>query len=156
MKNGNAVRGKNGEREIIRLAPCPGCGHALEAKRINRPLYDLECPWCCLRFQVKSPGTRPRNTVGGAGWDVMRWGLKQGQAVTPLIVNFKWTDKGKPRQEICFWPLIPTSHLSHYRLSATARRANYRMFTYSRLLELPHFVLRASKWVLPSAVEEAT
>lgn len=59
----------------------------------------------------------------------------------PMMANFKWTDKQGQHQEIRFYPFVPKGSLRKYTLSPEARRANYKMFRYSGLDELPHFVL---------------
>lgn len=58
-----------------------------------------------------------------------------------LIVNFKWTDKNIPHQEIRFYPFIPRTNLKKHQLSPTAQRANYKMFNYIDIHKIPHFVL---------------
>lgn len=67
--------------------------------------------------------------------------LKSGYITPPLIVNFKWKEKDKERQEIRFYPFVPKVNLKKYQLSPTARRANYKMFRYVGLNELPFFVV---------------
>lgn len=81
------------------------------------------------------------NKIFGAGWDIMGKVLKSGYLMPQLIVNFKWQEGGKERQQILFYPFIPKKNLRTRTLSATARRANYRMFNYVGLDKLPHFVL---------------
>jgi hypothetical protein len=61
--------------------------------------------------------------------------------VPPLIANFRWIERGVVKQKILYYPFIPKKILLRRQLSATAKRANYRMFNYSGLLSLPHFVL---------------
>ncbi len=70
--------------------------------------------------------------------------LKSGFITPPLILNFKWTEKGHKKQEIRFYPFVPKKNLNKYRLSEKARRANYWMFTYVGLDKLPFFVLYKS------------
>ncbi len=65
--------------------------------------------------------------------------LKAGYMTPPLFLNFKWTEKGTPKQEIRFYPFVPKKNLSNYKLSETARRANYEMFTYVGMDKLPYF-----------------
>jgi hypothetical protein len=67
--------------------------------------------------------------------------LKSGFMVPPLFANFKWIEKGKNKQEIRFYPFIPKHNLNKYQLSATARRANYKMFHYDNMDTLPFFLL---------------
>jgi hypothetical protein len=59
----------------------------------------------------------------------------------PLIINFKWIENGKKKQEIRFYPFVPKKNLNKYKLSEKARRANYWMFTYIGLDQLPNFVV---------------
>ena len=67
--------------------------------------------------------------------------LKAGYIIPPLILNFKWTEKGTEKQEIRFYPFVPKKNLSHYKLSETARRANYEMFTYIGMDKLPYLLI---------------
>jgi hypothetical protein len=67
--------------------------------------------------------------------------LKSGYMVPPLFANFRWNEKGKQKQEIRFYPFVPRVNLTKYRLSSSARRANYRMFHYNDMNQLPCFTL---------------
>ena len=67
--------------------------------------------------------------------------LKSGYMVPSLITNFKWLDKEGEHQEIRFYPFIPKLNLKKHQLSPTARRANYKMFNYVGVDEVPHFIL---------------
>ncbi len=67
--------------------------------------------------------------------------LKSGFMVPPLIANFVWKEAGIERREVRFYPFVPRNHLRKYKLSEGARRANYEMFTYTGLNELPKIVL---------------
>lgn len=67
--------------------------------------------------------------------------LKSGFLMPSLITNFVWDEKGVERQEIRFYPFVPKKNLQKYKLSETARRANYEMFRYTKLDELPSFLL---------------
>lgn len=133
--------GDAGELEVVAKVACPNCGKRLMALPKNYPLYDVQCTACSFRAQVKTASSPPRDTVFGAGWEIMSKVLKSGFLVPPTIVNFKWAEKGAGRQEIRFYPFVPRENLRNYRLSPTARRANYKMFSYQGLLVLPHFVL---------------
>jgi hypothetical protein len=77
----------------------------------------------------------------GAGWDVMDKVLKSGYMTPSLIANFIWKDATGKHREVRFYPFVPKSHLKMRQLSATARRANYRMFNYIDLHKLPFFTL---------------
>jgi hypothetical protein len=79
--------------------------------------------------------------IFGAGWEIMDKVLKSGFITPPLIANFKWEEKGVTRQEIHFYPFVPKKNLAKYKLSETARRANYWMFRYVDLDKLPYFTL---------------
>lgn len=67
--------------------------------------------------------------------------LKSGFITPPLFLNFKWTEKGREKQEIRFYPFVPKNNLRNYKLSETARRANYEMFTYVGMDKLPYFLV---------------
>ena len=138
---GNQKAGEGGEKEIIRLCPCPNCGKKLMRLPKNYPLCDVQCTGCSFRAQVKTNQTKPKAVVLGAGWDIMEKVLKSGFITPPIFANFKWREKGKIKQEIRFYPFVPKSHLRKYQLSAKARRANYKMFNYIGLDKLPHFVV---------------
>ena len=71
--------------------------------------------------------------------------LKAGFMIPPLIVNFKWKEKGKKHQKILFYPFIPKANLKKYKLSPKAKMANYKMFNYVGLNKLPHFELPIKK-----------
>lgn len=137
----NKQTGTYGEQEVVELIQCPNCGKKLILLPPNYPLYDVQCTACSFRAQIKTNNSKPKNEVFGAGWQIMSKVLKAGFMPPPLIVNFKWKEKEQDHQQILFFPFVPKSHLLHYKLSADARRANYEMFRYSRLLTLPHFIL---------------
>lgn len=137
----NSESGKSGEEEVIKLIPCPNCSKKLMALPSNYPLYDIQCTGCSFRAQVKTNNSKPKKEIFGAGWEIMDKVLKSGFLTPPLIVNFKWEEKGKGYQEIHFYPFVPKSHLQKYRLSPSARRANYWMFKYTNLDKLPYFIL---------------
>jgi len=63
--------------------------------------------------------------------------LKSGYMVPPTFLNFKWHDG----QEIRFYPFIPKINLKNYQLSSKAKRANYKMFHYTGMNQLPHFIV---------------
>ena len=133
----NKQHGDDGEVEVVNLVPCPNCGKKLMLLPPNYPLYDLQCTGCSFRAQVKTNHCKPKSEIFGAGWDIMHKVLKSGFITPPLITNFKWKDQ----QEIRFYPFIPKKNLKMHQLSETARRANYKMFNYIGLDELPYFVL---------------
>jgi DNA-directed RNA polymerase subunit RPC12/RpoP len=137
----NGVVGKAEELEIVELIPCPNCGKDLMVLPPNYPLYDVQCTSCLFRAQVKTNQNKPKAKVFGAGWQIMNKVLKAGYITPPLFLNFKWFEKGKSRQEIRFYPFVPKKNLSNYRLSETARRANYEMFTYVGMDKLPYFTV---------------
>lgn len=137
----NQKAGDIGEKEIINLVPCLNCKKPLMQLPANYPLYDLQCTGCSFRAQVKTNRSRPKDEIYGAGWDIMEKVLKSGFMVPPLFVNFKWKEKGRIKQRIIFYPFIPKTNLKKRQLSPTARRANYKMFNYIGLANLPHFVV---------------
>lgn len=137
----NQKNGGIGEREVIKLVPCPNCGKDLMQLPPNYPMYDVLCSGCAFRAQVKTNASKPKGTVFGAGWDVMEKVTKSGYMVPALFLNFKWVEGVNVRQEIRFYPFVPKKNLHKYQLSETARRANYWMFTYTGMDKLPHFVV---------------
>jgi len=139
-KRSNQICGDEGEKEIVKLIPCPNCGCSLMTLPRNYPLYDVQCTGCSFRSQVKTNQTSPKRVIFGAGWEIMNKVLKAGFMIPSLLVNFKWVEKEIPRQEIRFYPFVPKKNLNKRVLSPTARRANYAMFNYD-LEDLPHFVL---------------
>jgi hypothetical protein len=137
----NKISGDAGEREIVTLVPCPNCAKPLMTLPPNYPLYDMQCTGCSFRVQVKTNNSKPKSEIFGAGWDIMDKVLKSGFMIPPLIANFKWEENGVKHQKILFYPFIPKSNIKKRQLSSTARRANYKMFNYVRLEELPCFLL---------------
>lgn len=130
--------GDSGEKEIVKHAPCPNCGKKLTGLPKNYPLYDVQCEGCSFRAQIKTSNSASKSTVRGAGWDIIHKVLKAGFLSPPLIVNFKPAGR---EQEILFFPFVPRSHLKKYNLSENHRQANYAMFDYCGLVELPRFRL---------------
>lgn len=137
----NHQTGDDGEKEVVELVQCPNCGKSLMILPKNFPLCDVQCSGCVFRAQVKTSTSKPKGTVFGAGWEVMDKVLKSGFLAPMLIVNYKWKEQGVQKHEIWFFPFISRRELSKRQLSSTARRANYKMFNYVGLNELPHFVL---------------
>ena len=137
----NHPKADAGEKEVVKQVPCPNCGKPLMTLPPNYPLYDVQCTGCSFRAQVKTSLNKPRPIVFGAGWQIMNKVLKAGYMTPPLFLNFKWSEKGEPRQEIRFYPFVPKKNLSNYKLSETARRANYEMFTYVGMDKLPYFIV---------------
>ena len=133
--------GNSGEQEIVNFVSCPNCGKRLMKLPPNYPLYDVQCTGCSFRAQVKTNQSKPKSVVFGAGWQIMNKVLKSGYMTPPLFLNFKWTERGEQKQEIRFYPFVPKKNLSNYRLSETARRANYEMFIYTGLDKLPYFIV---------------
>ena len=138
---GNQKAGDVGEQEVVDLVPCPNCNKSLMLLPKNYPLYDLQCTGCSFRAQVKTNNSKPKHRIFGAGWEIMAKVTKSGYMIPPLIANFKWVEKGENKQEILFYPFIPKQNLKKRQLSETARRANYKMFNYEKLNELPFFIL---------------
>lgn len=137
----NKITGTIGEKEVCKLVPCPNCKKELMLLPSNYPLFDLQCTGCSFRAQVKTINSKPKNVLFGAGWDIMEKVLKSGYMVPSLFINFKWEDKTGQHQQIRFYPFVPKVNIRKYQLSPTARRANYKMFHYTKMNELPHFVL---------------
>ena len=61
--------------------------------------------------------------------------------IPSLFANFKRKEKDIDKQEIRFYPFIPKVNLRKYQLSETARRANYKMFHYQNMDNVPHFIV---------------
>ncbi|MCD4761747.1 hypothetical protein K8R32_02190 [bacterium] len=137
----NKISGDKGEKEVIKLVPCPNCGKNLMLLPPNYPLYDLQCTGCSFRAQVKTNKSKPKKEIFGAGWQIMEKVLKSGFITPPLILNFKWKEKNINKQEIRFYPFVPKKNLKKYQLPPTAKRANYWMFNYIGLDNLPFFVV---------------
>jgi DNA-directed RNA polymerase subunit RPC12/RpoP len=137
----NKLSGDIGEKEVVKLVPCPNCGKKLMVLPPNYPLFDIQCTGCNFRAQVKTNNSKPKNVVFGAGWEIMDKVLKSGFITPPLILNFKWDENGKNKQEIRFYPFVPKRCLQKYKLSEKARRANYWMFRYVELNKLPFFIV---------------
>lgn len=133
--------GDAGELDVVKLVPCPNCGKGLMVLPKNYPLYDVQCVGCNFRAQIKTSNSKPKSTIFGAGWDIMEKVLKSGFLVPSLIVNFKWEDKEVLHQEIRFYPFVPKINLKKHQLSPTARRANYKMFNYIGIDDIPFFTL---------------
>ena len=105
------------------------------------PSLRSSCEGCSFRAQVKTVNSKPKDEILGAGWDILSKVLKSGFLIPPLFVNFKWPKSSPQNQEIRFYPFVPKSNIVMYRLSPSARRANYRMFRYTGLASLPYFVV---------------
>ena len=137
----NKIHGDAGELDVCEKIPCPNCGKKLMLLPANYPLYDIQCEGCSFRAQIKTNHCKPKKEILGAGWQIMDKVLKSGFLMPALITNFVWDEKGIERQEIRFYPFVPKKNLQKYKLSETARRANYEMFRYTKLDELPSFLL---------------
>ena len=133
--------GNNGEKEVIKLVKCPNCGRKLILLPAHTALADVQCTKCMFRAQIKTLQHKPADTIPGSGWDVIDKVLKAGFLPPPLLVNYKWKEKGQPKQTILFFPFIPKTHLKKYKLAATHPQAGYAMFNYTGLSALPHFEL---------------
>jgi len=138
---GNKKSGDLGELDVVEKVPCPNCGKKLMILPPNYPLYDVQCVGCSFRVQVKTNQSKPKKEIFGAGWDIMEKVLKSGFITPSLITNFVWEEKEKRCQEIRFYPFIPKKNLKMHKLSPTARRANYKMFNYIGIDQLPYFVV---------------
>jgi len=136
---GNKIAGDEGEKEVVKLVPCPNCSKDLMLLPTGYPLYDVQCSGCSFRAQVKTNLCKPKAVIFGAGWEIMNKVLKAGFITPPLFLNFKWEQKGESKQEIRFYPFVPKKNLKKYKLSENARRANYMMFRYEEMDKLPYF-----------------
>lgn len=138
--------GTRGEREVISLVRCPNCGKKLMSLPPNYPLYDVQCTGCSFRAQIKTNNSKPKSIVFGAGWQIMHKVLKSGYMVPPLLLYFKWSEKGVKMREVRFYPFVPKKNLLHRRLPKHARRANYEMFNYVGMTKLPFFTVYPKKY----------
>ena len=137
----NKIIGDKGELEVIKHVKCPNCGRNLMLLPNSYPLYDIQCTGCFFRAQVKSAnGAKPHDVIRGAGWEIMNKVLKAGSLVPPLIVNFKWIENGKKRQEIRFYPFIKKTHLNNYTANIKSRKRKYKMFNYN-LKEVKYYIV---------------
>jgi len=137
----NKQFGDEGEQDVVEKVPCPNCGKQLMLLPPSYPMNDVQCSGCNFRAQIKTNHSKPKSTIFGAGWDITEKVLKAGFMMPPLIANFVWTEDGVDRQEIKFYPFITKQNLKKRTLSPTARRANYKMFNYIGLDNLPSMVL---------------
>lgn len=137
----NKQSGDAGEQEVVDLARCPNCESKLMLLPSSFPLYDIQCTRCLFRAQVKTSSGKPSGKIRGAGWDIYEKVLKAGHLAPPLIVNYHWSDNDTEHHEIRFYPFVAKENVQKYTLSPAARRANYRMFNYVRLNELPFIEL---------------
>lgn len=137
----NRIAGDAGEKEVVRLVSCPNCRKKLMKLPPNYPLYDIQCTGCSFRAQVKTNNSKPKDEIFGAGWEVIDKVMKSGFMIPPIIVNYKWSEGGRKMHEILFYPFVPRTHLKKRQLSSQARRANYKMFNYIGLKELPYLKL---------------
>lgn len=135
----NKQSGDLGEKEVVKLVPCPNCSKKLMLLPAGYPLYDVQCTACSFRAQVKTNKSKPKKEIFGAGWQIMEKVLKSGFLVPPIFTNFKWSEKRTAHQEIRFYPFVAKKNLKKYQLPPTAKRANYWMFNYVGLDRLPYF-----------------
>lgn len=131
------MTGKQGEKEVVKLVPCPNCSSQLILLPEGFAMYDVQCSRCLFRAQVKTVNSRPKASILGAGWQVFEKVLKAGYLTPPLIVNFKW---GR-RQEIRFYPFVSKENIKPYQLSEKAKRGKYWMFKYVKLDKAPFLTL---------------
>ncbi len=122
--------GDIGEQELIKLIVCPNCSKELMLLPTGYPLFDVQCKACNFRAQVKTNNTSPKNIIRGAGWEIMNKVMKAGFLPPPLIVNFKWKEKGVKKQEIRFYPFVKKSSLKPYIADIKSRNRKYKMFNY--------------------------
>ena len=122
---------------------CPNCSRKLGLLPESYPLFDVQCEACLFRAQVKTSSRKPGKTIRGAGWSIMEATLKAGGSVPPLLAVYAWESEGQDRRTVRFYPFVPSSHLEDRQLSKDPAhpRANYRMFEYRRMNELPYFPL---------------
>jgi len=127
----NKIVGDAGEIEVVNKINCPNCEKKLMLLPNSYPLYDIQCTACNFRVQVKSNNTKPKEIIRGAGWDIIEKVLKSGFLAPPLIVNFKWKERGVEKQEIRFYPFIKKADLIKYTANIVSRNRRYKMFNYN-------------------------
>lgn len=137
--NSRKQSGDYGEQEIVRLVPCPNCGKQLMKLPPNYPLYDIQCMGCNFRAQVKTNKSKPKKEVLGAGWEILDKVLKSGFLMPPLIVNYKWKERGKNKQDIRFFPFIPKENIKKRFTKIKKSGRQLWMFNYIGLDKLPYF-----------------
>lgn len=137
----NKITGDKGELEVVKLVKCPSCKRKLMLLPNSYPLYDVQCTACSFRAQVKTNNTSPKKEIFGATWGIIDKVLKSGFVVPPLIVNFKWVEKGKKRQKILFYPFIPRTHLKKRFTTIRKSKRELWMFNYINLDTLPYLEL---------------
>lgn len=138
---GNKYAGNLGEQEIVALIPCPNCTKKLMLLPESYPLYDVQCSGCSFRAQIKTNLCKPKSIIFGAGWEIMDKVLKSGFITPPLLLNFKWVEDGKNRQEIRFYPFVPKTNLKKRFTTIKKSGRELWMFNYVGLDELPHLTL---------------
>lgn len=137
----NKLSGDFGEKEVVKLIACPNCSKKLMLLPPNYPLYDVQCTGCSFRAQVKTNKSKPKREIFGATWDIMEKVLKSGFMTPPLIVNFKWLEKNKKKQEIRFYPFVPKKNLKKYTTKIKKSSRILNMFNYVKLHQLPYFTV---------------
>ncbi len=136
----NKIIGDKGEIEVVKSVNCPNCNKKLMLLPNGYPLYDIQCTACNFRAQIKSNNTKPRHVIRGAGWDIIEKVLKSGFLVPSLIINFKWEENKKEKQEIRFYPFIRKENLIKYNANIKSRNRSYKMFNYN-LKNLKYYIL---------------
>jgi hypothetical protein len=137
----NKISGDEGERDIVRLVPCPNCGKPLMILPPSYPLFDVQCTGCSFRAQVKTNHCKPKPLILGAGWEIIDKVIKSGYIVPPLVTNFKWQEKNEERQEIRFYPFIPKVNLRKRFTTIKKSGRKLWMFNYIGLDKLPYFTV---------------
>ncbi len=137
----NHVSGDTGEKEVVELVKCPNCLKRLMLLPPSYPLYDVQCTACSFRAQIKTNSCKPKSIVYGAGWEIIDKVLKSGYITPPLILNFKWSEKGENYQEIRFYPFIPKINLKKRFTTIKKSGRELWMFDYIGLNKLPFISL---------------
>ena len=122
--------GERGEIEVVKNVDCPNCGQKLRCLPRGTPLVDVQCKRCTFRAQIKTNNCKPKNEIFGAGLEIVRKIHRAGYMLPPLIVSFKWKEKGKPRWTILFYPFIPMRSLSKKDHKDKRSGKPYPMFNY--------------------------
>lgn len=138
---GNQAAGDKGEKDVVRLVPCPNCGKKLMQLPKNYPMYDVQCTGCTFRAQVKTNNSKPKDEIFGAGWDIMAKTLKAGFMAPALLTNFAWVEGGRRHCEIRFYPFIPKDNLRKRATFIKKQERKLNMFNYVGIEKLPHFVV---------------
>jgi hypothetical protein len=131
----NRSRGDDGELDVIAQVECPHCGHDLQQLPPGFPIFDVQCTRCVFRAQVKTNATKPKGVIFGSGYQVLRHHLLTGQLMPPLIVNFRWTEARRRRQQIVLFPFLTKHNVRQRTRGSKGARPGYSEFNFVGLAD---------------------